>query len=212
MSDGKLRKYIEIVREKGVSDDQIRGALIKSGWQESTINSALNEKSIDTISIPPPPAPHFGMWVGFLYVMLFIALYVWATALGGVFQFAVDEFLPDKLDNLKPAYSTGQYFMQFYIASLMVAYPIFAVLFLILKRQAIKNPAVRGIKIRKFLIYLTLIGTFIIMMGHLIGAVYQLLGGSVTERSIAHLFVTLLVAGSVFAYFFLDVWGDRKQS
>ncbi|HMS23083.1 MAG TPA: DUF5671 domain-containing protein [Candidatus Levybacteria bacterium] len=212
MSDGKLRTYIETARGKGATDEQIRGALLKSGWQESIINSSLKEKSIDILSVPTPPAPHFGMWVGFLYVMLFISLYVWATALGGIFHFAVDELLPDKLDNLQVTYNTGQYLMQFYIASLMVAYPIFAVLFLILKRQAIKNPAVRGIKVRKFLIYLTLIGTFIIMMGHLIGTVYQLLGGSVTERSIAHLFVTVLVAGSIFAYFFLDVWGDRKQT
>lgn len=207
-----IADYVTSARAKGASDDQIKNALQKAGWQESAIVSALTPVKENALPEAPPPAPHFGMWVGFLYVLLFISLYVSATALGGIFHYAVDEFIPDTLDKTNFSMTIGQYMMQFYIASLIVGFPIFAGLFLILKNQALKNPAVKGLRIRKILIYITLVGTFLIMLGHLIATVYGFLGGTVTERALAHLCVTLLVAGSIFGYFLLDVWGDRKQS
>lgn len=155
---------------------------------------------------------HFEMWIGFLYIILFISLYVCATALAGILHYAVDDFIPDNLDSMSVSYTMGAYFMKAYLASLIVGFPFFAALFLILKHQTIKNPAIKNLQARKGLIYFTLVITFLIMIGSLIATVYGFLDGSVTQRSVAHLFVTLLVAGFIFGYFLFDVWGDRRQS
>lgn len=212
MSINKLDEFIVKAREKGGSDEQIREILLKTGWHLQDINSALQPIKANDLPIPPPPAQHFGMWVGFLYVILFISLYVSATALGGILHYAVDDYIKDNLDTVNASLYFGQYLMQIYLASLIVGFPIFASLFLMLKNQVLKNPAVKGLKIRKILLYFTLIGTFLIMIGHLIGTVYNFLGGTITSRAMAHLGVTFLVAGSIFIYFLIDVWEDRKQT
>lgn len=212
MGSNGLTEYIAAARVKKATDDQIREALLKNGWQANDINHALNPIKEDVVVVPPPPAPHFGMWIGFLYVILFISLYVFATALGGILHYGVSDFIPDKLDTVNAGYTIGKTLMQTYLACLIVAFPIFAALFLLLKKQTIKTPAIKGLRIRKILIYLTLVGTFLIMLGHVIFTVYGFLGGSVTARSLADLGVTFLVAGSIFTYFLMDVWGDRKQS
>lgn len=212
MPNNELSVFIEKARQSKATDEQIRAALLQHGWAPDAIDGALRPaSSLETLA-PPPPAPHFGMWIGFLYIILFISLYVFATALGGVAHYAVDEYIKDSLDQVDYTKYIGQYLMQTYLSCLIVGFPIFAFLFLIIKRQVIKNHAIKGLRVRKILIYLTLVGTFLIMIGHIIGTVYGFLGGTVTLRAAAHLGVTFLVAGTIFVYFLLDVWGDRKQS
>ncbi len=211
MANPQLEKFIEERKAKGDSDEAISKLLLEKGWNKKDVDAAFSIKS-DEISVPVPPQAHFGMWVAFLYIILFIALYVCATAFGGILHFAVDEKIPDALDETNYGNYVGQYLMQGYLACLIVGFPIFAGLFLFLKNQMRKTPLVKNLKSRKILVYLTLISTFILLVGHLITTVYGFLGGSVTARSIAHFGVTFFVAGSIFIYFLIDVWNDRKQS
>ena len=146
------------------------------------------------------PVSQFGMWVAFLYVILFITLYVSATSLGGILHYAVDQFFKDNLDKVDYFRSIGKVLLTGYQAGLIVAFPIFASLFLFLKNQSIKNPQVKLLRTRKILIYLTLIGAFIIMIVHLIANLIFFLNGSTTIRSLGHLGVTFVIAGSIFIY------------
>ncbi len=212
MANTQLQKFIESRREKGDSDKKISELLVSKGWSKKEIDMGFAVRSDDEIEVPIPPQTHFGMWVAFLYVILFISLYVCATAFAGILHFAVDEKISDSLDKVNYGNYFGQYLMQGYLACLIVGFPIFAGLFLFLKNQMRKTPLVKNLKSRKILVYLTLIGTFILLVGHLITTVYGFLGGSVTTRSIAHLGITFFVAGSIFVYFLIDVWNDRKQS
>lgn len=211
MSSKALSDYIDTARAKGVKDEQINAALLKTGWQSADIDAAFKPVNSDVMPPAPPAAPHFGMWIGFLYIILFISLYVCATAFASILHYAVDDNIPDKLDTLNAGYVAGQYLMQTYLSCLIVGFPIFAGLFLFLKYQTEKNPAIKSLRIRKILIYITLIGTFLLLLGHVIITVYGFLGGTITTRALAHLGVTLLVAGGIFTYFLIDVWGDRKQ-
>ena len=213
MPNPDLEKYIISAKEQKVPDQEIKTQLVKSGWSESDVNEALAPKPTNNVNLPPPPVPHFGMWVTFQYVILFISLYVSATALGGILHNAVTRFISDPLDETR-YYSSGfdDFMLRGYLGAIIVAFPIFAFLFVVLKKQAIEKSGVRNLRARKILIYLTLVGTFIIMIGHLIGTVYGFLGGSVTTRSLAHLGVTFLVAGSIFFYLLNEVREDRKSS
>lgn len=220
MANPELEKYINAARERKVSDEVIKSELVKSGWSESEVLEALTPKPSTGIEILPPPARHFGMWVTFQYVLLFISLYVTATAVSSILHYAVDEFIKDPID--KTGYGYGysgfDYFsllfgdlILIHLAALIVTFPIFASLFLIVNKQAIANPAIKGLKVRKILIYITLVITFLILIGHLIIKVYAFLSGSLTTRILIHLVVTFAITGSIFIYLLRQVWEDRKS-
>lgn len=150
------------------------------------------------------------MWVAFQYIILFIALYLSATAVGGILHEAVDNVFSDRINPYDYGRSINNWLLNFYIAFLIVGFPIFAWLFIVLKKQAIEKPGIKNLGARKFLIYLTLVGTFLIMIGHLIGTVLSFLNGDIALSSIFHLGVTFLIAGSIFVYLLLAVKEDRK--
>lgn len=212
MANTDLEKYIQNARSQKVSDEEIKIQLVKSGWAEDEVAAALTPQSEHSVNLPPPPVPHFGMWVGFQYIILFICLYVSFSSLGGILHYAVDKNITDTLD--KTNYNYGSYFNDYllkgYLAGIIVTFPIFITLFLLLKRQAILKPAIKNLRSRKLLIYLTLVGSFVFMVGHLIATIYSFLSGTTTTRSFAHLGVTFVVAGSVFFYLLAEVRSDRK--
>lgn len=210
MPSEDLIKYISSLRANSVSDQTIKERLVGSGWPEKDVVIALAPVTMAT-ELPPPPVPHFGMWVAFEYIILFITLYLWSTCFGGILHYAVDQNIKDSIDNLSHSSASASSVMPGYLAGIIVSFPIFAVLFLILKKQSLEKPGVKNLKTRKILIYLTLIGTFLLMLGHIIFTVWGFLLAATALKSFAHLLVTLLVAGSIFGYFFIEVWGDRKN-
>ncbi|MBI2595937.1 hypothetical protein HYW46_04355 [Candidatus Daviesbacteria bacterium] len=213
MANSELIKYITQARTQKVTDEQIKAHLIKSGWSEHDVNEAL-APSTPGINLPPPPVPQFGMWVSFQYILLFICLYVSFTSLGGILHHAVDQLIKDSIDRTTLNYLSyaDNWLLKGYIAGIIVTFPVFAALFLLLKHQLITKPGIRNLRARKVLIYLTLVGTFIIMISHLISTIYGFLGGTTSTRSFAHLGVTFLVAGSIFVYLLNEVREDRKTN
>lgn len=208
-----LEKYIATAREKKHSDDKIKSTLIGAGWPEEDVVKALTRPEIDPDLPPPPPPPqqHIGMWTGFLYILFFISLYVLATSIAGLFHDMIDKFIPD-VKNAETYYmSDNAGMIRGAVAAVIVSYPIFTILALVLKKQLKKKPAVSNLRSRKLLIYITLIGTFLIMLGHVIFIIYSFLDGKLTSNAIGHLAVTFLIAGSIFGYFISEVKHDRKS-
>ena len=210
MPNPDLEKYIATARAQNATNDQIKQQLVQGGWVESEVSEALNPQPSGAPNLPPPPVPRFGMWVAFQYIILFISLYISATALGGLLHTAVDRIFQDRINQYDYGSTINSYLLNVYLAFLIVGFPIFAYLFITLKRQTIKKPAVKNITSRKILIYITLVGTFLIMVGHLIGTIMSFLNGSIALSSIFHLGVTFLIAGTIFVYLLLAVKEDRK--
>ena len=213
MANAELQKYIIDLKAKNIPLETIKSQLISSGWGSSDVERAINETSAPTIStLPPPPVPHFSMWITFEYLILFISMYVSFTALGGILHFGVDRIMPAPLDN---SYSSYRYFstalLTGYMASIIITFPIFFGLLLHLSSMLEKNQAIRNIKSRKILIYITLVVTFIYMITQLIMTVYSFFQGNSTLNTFMHLIVNLLVAGSIFVYLLYGIRGDRKD-
>ena len=218
----ELKDYITKAREKKLTNEQIKTNLLTAGWQEEQITDALSQNA----DLPVPPAPpsvaHVGMWTGFLYILFFISLYVLTTAIGGMLNLWVDKAIPTVLDSsnyrsapdffsfLVGAYDTPAV-IRGYIAAIIVSFPLFMTLAFTLKNQLATQPYVRNLRSRKLLIYVTLIGTFLILLGDVITTCYELLAGTVTSNGLGHLGVTVLLAGAIFAYFMGEVKNDRKN-
>ena len=210
MPNPDLEKYIAAARAQNATNDQIKKQLVERGWAESEVSSALTPQPAGTPNLPPPPVPRFGMWVAFQYIILFISLYLSATALAGLLHIAVDNIFKDRLNQFDYGSTINSFLLNFYIAFLIVGFPIFAWLFILLKKQAIQKPAIKNLTARKILIYITLVGTFLIMVGHLIGTIMSFLSGTIALSSVFHLGVTFLIAGTIFVYLLLAVKEDRK--
>lgn len=211
MPNPELVKYIASARQQNISDDSIKNELIKQSWPQQDVLEALSPSSAPVPTIPAPPVPHFGMWVAFQYIILFITLYISASCFAGILHFAADKHISDTLDNIN--FSKSEFastILMGYIAGIVVSYPIFAFLFIRLKQQTIQKPGVRNFRTRKLLMYITLVGTFLLMMGNLIMIIYSFLMGTATTRAFAHFVITVLVAGSIFGYLLHEVREDRK--
>lgn len=213
VANSDLTNYISSLRAQKIPEESIKAELLKHGWAEPEVLAALNPTNQTNITLPPPPVPRVGMWITFQYIILFICLYVSATALAGIMHIGVDQLLPDPL---KSSYSGFDYLqdvlLKGYLAGIIVTFPIFAILFLLVKRAISQKPFLKNVKARKTLLYLTLVLTFLIMICHLISTLFGFLNGGTTLNSLAHLGITFLVAGSIFIYLLLEVKEDRKSN
>lgn len=214
MANEKIVEFIKNSRSLNIPDYEITGTLLKNGSTQEDINTAFqNLGNTSPSSVQPANTLiHVGMWTGFLYILFFISLYILATSMGGLFHMWVDKLVPTPDSTTDYSYDGfNDWLIRGYIAALIVSYPIFAILAVNLRKQLLRQPSVKNLRSRKLLIYLTLIATFLISMGQIIGTLFQFLGGAVTLNTLGHLFVTLLIAGSIFGYFINEVKHDRKN-
>lgn len=210
MPNQEIIDYVTHARRQNVTDEAIQDALFKSGWPRDEVMEVFAPKPQEYTAPPVPIAPvaHIGMWVGFLYILYFISLYVLATSVGGLLHGWVDKLIPDPA-NVSGNASWLDFMIPVYVAALIVSYPVFAGLAIMLKKQAVKNLAVKNLRSRKILIYITLVGTFVLMISDIIKTLYFFLTGAFSLNALAHLGVTFLVSGYIFYYFLTEVRTDK---
>jgi hypothetical protein len=145
-------------------------------------------------------------WTVTLFIISFISLYILAIAIGAIFNVWVEQFFPDpdKNSSLLQGIWNNDNTIKIALAAIFVSFPIFTKLAIKLKKQTVTNPAIKDLKLRKTLIYLTLAMAFIVIAAHTTLMLYYFLSGNETINSLMHLLVTLFVAGSLFFYFITD--------
>ncbi len=138
----------------------------------------------------------------FLNLLLFVSLYASAvTAMALLFQYINLWFPQPQTDYYVSIINTIRYSASF----LIVTFPVYIFLTWLNMRDFAADPARREIRIRKWLIYLTLFVAALTVMGDLVTLVYNLLSGEFTVRFILKVAVVLLVSGKVFAFYFYDL-------
>lgn len=217
--------YIRAARDKGKTDDEIKNALLAAGWNEAQASEALGQ-FMDELPPPPPPSasahaeapvsarptPH-GMyaWYGFEHILMFISLAVLAVSIALILNYFVDGYFPNSaIARTVYSYSYQNSALRGYLSALLVSLPLFSFLFLDITKRSLTHPEIRNLIVRKLLIYLTLIVTFIMMLGYVIAAVYGLLGGNLSVNFLLHLLVTFATSGTIFTYYLWQVKGDRR--
>ena len=216
----ELSEYIKKARAKNISDSEITNSLLKTGWGNEDIREALSNKFSLEAPTPqglevPIKTTHYGMWVAFEHILLFISLYVMATSLALTLHTFVDKWFPGvPVDG-----SFGRYIDTFrstllrgYLASLIVSTPMFSLFFLHITKRTKEEPNMRSLRARKILIYITLVGTFLFLLYSLIKIIYAFLDGNITFNFILHFLVTSGVSGIIFAYYLNEVKEDRKNA
>ena len=136
--------------------------------QIETGNSLMHQPS--GIVIPTPPTQSLSNATVFINVILFICLYILAASIGSIFHIAIERLIP-YAEGTSPGFwasfnSYNAIIISF--AAIFVSFPLFIKLGLAFKKETIKNPLLKTQKFLKTLGYITLAGTFLFMVGHVI--------------------------------------------
>jgi len=142
----------------------------------------------------------------FLHLLSIIALYVSVGSLIALLFQYVNVLLPDPLSGggyyrLQSAFSS----IRWSIASLIVIFPVYVWASRVLHKSYVAMPERSNFKIRKWLVYLTLFAAALFIIGDLMALIFNFLEGELTIRFLLKVFTILIVAASVFWYYWLDL-------
>ena len=143
----------------------------------------------------------------FLYLLAIIALVMTATNLGALlFQF-INIYVPDALSN-QYFYREGAYgTIRWTVATLIIVFPVLVWAWRFLRKDIAKFPEKKELKIRKWLLYLTLFIAGVVVIGDLIALIYNFLQGELTVRFGLKIAVVLAIAGSIFWHYLGELHG-----
>lgn len=153
-------------------------------------------------------AKHFVLQLGSL-IGLYLSLSFLLVLIFGI----INLMFPDATEGYWVIESAGQN-VRLGIAMVLVFFPTYIVLTRIvnkLRRQE-KNPAY--LSLTKWLIYLSLLVSGLILLGDLVAVILAFLGGEITERFIFKALAVLAVIGAAFHYYILDArgfWHKNEQ-
>lgn len=138
----------------------------------------------------------------FLYIGVIVALYISTISVLRLLFEIIDRVFPDPLEYYVDPYSGG---IRFAIASLVILYPAYVFVMRFLHKDMQANPEKRELRVRKWLVYLTLFITGAIIIGDLIALINTFLGGELTTRFMFKVIAVLAVTGTIFGYYVYDL-------
>ena len=212
MANSTLTQFVKEALEKGQDRDGIRTALLDAGWREPEVDEALAAYSDVAFPVAvPKPAAYLSAREAFFYLLFFILLGVVAFNLGSLLFALIDRLVPDLLE--RGTYREGALARQIRgaISGLIVGTPIFLWLARILLKARQDNPALQRSRIRKWLIYVSLVIAGIVLVGDAISLVYSFLSGELTWRFTLKSLVVAAIAGAIFGYFITNAERDEAN-
>ncbi|MFM2374112.1 MAG: hypothetical protein RLZZ234_107 [Candidatus Parcubacteria bacterium] len=148
----------------------------------------------------------------FLHVTTFTVLYFIAIALVTLLFTLIDYRFPDMLSGYYSDPYSGP--VRFGIAALIILSPLFVYLMKRIQSETRRMPERANLGVRKWLTYITLFIAGFTALGDAITLLYSFLGGALAAPFMLKALTLFAVAGSAFAYFFLDLkgfWLERKE-
>jgi len=143
----------------------------------------------------------------FLHLLSVVTLYWSSVSFVALLWRYINYFFPDVLNYMAVYYASG--LIRFLVSSLIIVFPVFILVSWYLNKIYAREAAVRESKIRKWLIYLTLFITSLVIIGDLVSVINTFLGGEIKVRFILKALSVLVVAAAVFWYYLDDV---RKET
>lgn len=205
----ELNAFVKEALAKGLSRDEISGALNKAGWTKEETDAALGMYADVAFPVPVPRRkPYLSAREAFIYLLLFVCLYISAYNFGALLFNFINTWFPDVTQYDYYNY-TG---MRMSIASLIVAFPLYLWLSSLTQKAIAKDREKRSSKIRKWLTYVTLFIAASVIIGDTIALLFKLLGGELTTRFFLKVLVILFIAGMIFGYYLWDLRKDEKEA
>ena len=141
----------------------------------------------------------------FLYLLSIITLIASAISFGIlVFQY-INVYFPDLLNDYY--FSPSNYYgsIRQSLATLIVIFPLYIWVSRFLKKDIEENPEKRELKIRRWLLYLTVFAAALVIIGDLVALINTFLEGELTARFVLKVLTIFFVAGSVFSHYYFEL-------
>jgi len=141
----------------------------------------------------------------FMYLLSIVTLVASAISFGIlVFQY-INIYFPDLINDYY--FSPSNYYgtIRQSLATLIVIFPVYVWVTRFLKKDIQENPEKRELKIRKWLLYLTVFVAALVLIGDLVALINTYLNGEITMRFILKVLTIMFIAGSVFSHYYFEL-------
>lgn len=209
-----LDAYIRTAKEHGVADTSIVAVLKHAGWSERRIYRSLSGYYGDLLGVVPPGRASGGDNArdAFLYILNFITLGFWTTAVGRLCYILIARTFPDATASYDQ-YRYGGLISQiaWQLAATIIALPAFLFINAVIERELAGRPELVDSAVRAWLTYVALIVGALIVLTDAIWFLEALLQGLLTIRFVLDSLVLLVIGGGVFAYYFTGLKPARTE-
>lgn len=196
----------------GVSRASIAAVLKTAGWPAAQVQDALDAYAPIDFPIPVPrPRPYLSAFETFIFLVLFTALYVSAIELGQVLFRFIDLAITDPaIRNLGVKIQLE--WLRWSLSSLIIASPLFVGTSVYAHRATRSGSLRRDSRARKWLTYLTLYATVLVLLSDLTYLLFNFLEGALTARFLLRVLVVGVIAGTIFLYYLGDARRERSEA
>lgn len=202
--DERLDSFLEHARAKGLDFQTTRELLRAEGWKDKDIAAAFAARELDK-PVPAPTGTSTSRET-FMYLASFAALYTWVIAL------IVLAFTYVNLAHPDPTHAYNTYRLDWAhasirqsIAAILVAFPLFMLLWRSLLREVAVHPEKAHSVVRNTLTYISLFVAAATLVADAITLIYFLLEGELTTRFVLKVLALFVIVGAIFVYLGLTI-------
>lgn len=141
----------------------------------------------------------------FLYLLSLVSLVFMSTSVGIVIFQIINKVVKDPV---KADFFNSDA-LKFAISALIIAAPIYFLTTRQINKSLYSGAMDKESGVRKWLTYFILLITSVVMIGWLIGTINSFLSGDITVKFILKALASIVIAGSIFGYYFYDI--KREQ-
>jgi len=206
-----LDAFVAAAKNKGVPDDAIVPILRQNGWSERRVYRSLSAHYGTLLGILPPRRSGRAENArdAFLYLVNFIALGFWATALGQLFYAVIARRFPDAA--VYGRYESLVYEIVWQIAAVAVAFPVFVFVHRAIAEQLRRKPDAAESGVRLWLTYVALVIAAIVCMTDAMWFLEAMLRGELTIRFVLDTIVLAVLGGGIFGYYLSGLQRERGE-
>lgn len=148
----------------------------------------------------------------FLYLLAIVTLIVSAISLGTLFFQYINIYFPDVLSDYYWSSNMFYDFIRRALAALVVVFPVYVWVSWFLNKDIKEFPEKSELKIRKWLLYLTVFVAALVIIGDLVVLIQTYLNGELTTRFLLKVASIFFIAGATFYHYFLQLKTPKKNS
>ncbi len=209
----ELTAFIAAAKASGIADSFIVALLRKNGWSEQRVYKAFSTYYTAHIGVAIPAKSGQGENArdAFFYLLNFVTLGFWTTALGSIFYTYIAHVIPDAT-GIGNGYPSLRDQIAWQLATVLVTFPIFAFVHRLIAQQLAQRTDGYDSGVRKWLTYIALVIAALVVVLDAIWFLDSLFRGQLTLRFILDSLVLLVLGGGVFAYYLATIDGPRRES
>ena len=206
--NARLELFIRDALVQKISRDKIEQVLIRAGWRQVEITEALDLFSPKEFPVPVPSRTSYTYaHEAYKHLVMYFVLYLSMYSFGSLLFIFIDIAHPD----LANASQISVDVIRIHTATLLIAFPLYALLHYMLWRSMRNSVERRQSKVRSWLTYMTMFIAACTFIGDLIGVVFNRLNGDLTIRFELRSAVIIGMAITVLGYYAFNLRRDEKN-